>query len=271
MFKLLDGNSEVIIDEKGAYVSNLILNGKKILKGRHDDKLTHGGAAPLIPFANRVKNHTYQFEGKQYNLPQNDGLHSIHGLILDSSFEINLKADNFVVLNHRLTHPGIPSELEIEIRYRIDGNEFTSEFSAKNTGTEKAPITIGAHPYFMVKENYLIDYKEPLFRLNYVDGYFPDGKAEFVDLNNIDFSNFSFDNTFYGGGDIILKSNYSEIEIVRENMPFIVLYNGKYTDGASFAIEPMTAAPDAFNNRIGLKIINPSELLKCKYKIKLLR
>jgi len=54
-------------------------------------------------------------------------------------------------------------------------------------------------------------------------------------------------------------------------MPFFVLYNGKYAEGKSIAIEPLTGAPDAFNNGIGLKIIDPLKSLNTQFKIKLIR
>lgn len=271
MLKLTQDNAEAYIEEKGAYIAGLYLAGKKILKEKQDEKLTHGGAAIMIPFANRVKNHTYVFEGERYFLPGNDGQNSIHGLIMGSPFDITTQEENYVVMNHRLSHPGFPSELDIKIRFEISMKQFAVKFSVKNTGSKRAPIVIGAHPYFLTKGDYQINCEEPTFKLNYIDKYFPDGMAEFVNLNGINLSGKILDNTFYGGGKIRLKSEYSDIEIDRKNMPFFVLYNGKYAEGKSIAIEPMTGAPDAFNNGIGLKIIDPLKSVNTQFKIKLLR
>ena len=35
----------------------------------------------ISPFANRVKDHVFTFEGKVYTLPADSGNHSIHGLV----------------------------------------------------------------------------------------------------------------------------------------------------------------------------------------------
>lgn len=271
MLKLTYDGGEAYIEERGAYVANLYLAGKKILKEKQDKKLTHGGSATMIPFANRVRNHTYVFEGEQYFLPKNDGENSIHGLIMDSPFDIITQEENYIVMNYKLSHPGFPSELDINISFKIKRSEFITKFSIKNIGSKRAPIMVGAHPYFNIKGDYHINYEEPAFKLNYIDKYFPDGRAEFVDLNGINLSGSVLDNTFYGGGKIRLRSEYSEVEIGRKNMPFFVLYNGKYAEGKSIAIEPLTGAPDAFNNGIGLKIIDPLKSLNTQFKIKLIR
>ena len=64
-----------------------------------------------------------------------------------------------------------------------------------------------------------------------------------------------------------LSSEYGQIKLERKNMPYFVLYNGKYSRGESVALEPMTGAPDAFNNRIGITEVEPAGEFTCGFKI----
>lgn len=55
----------------------------------------------------------------------------------------------------------------------------------------------------------------------------------------------------------ILALRISDMEILTRSRngrttDYFVIYNGKYSRGESVAIEPMTSAPDTFNNGIGV-------------------
>ncbi len=267
MFKIKKGKSCALIDKKGAYLVSLTINNRNILKESEDNKPTHGGSAVLIPFANRVKGHEYIFDGEKYSLPANDNMNSIHGLVYNSEFEVVEEGDNFISLKYNLIHIGYPTILDIVVTYELKESSLSTTFSIKNVGEKSAPITVGAHPYFIFNGKYSIITEEPAFLLHYKDKYFPDGSAEFIDLTSIDISQMEMDNTFFGGGKIKIRDMSSEIEIIRRNMPFFVLYNGVYAENKSIAVEPMSGAPDAFNNKIGLKILRKKGIENFNYKI----
>lgn len=269
MIELRKNESLAFIDSTGAYLSSLILNGVRILKESEDGESTHGGSAILIPFANRIKDARYVFQGKEFFLPVNDGNNSIHGLVREKIFNIVKTTDDSAVLRYDLEDSGYPSKIQILVSYHLAKYSISVDFTVINTGGRDVPIVVGAHPYFLVNGEYFIHTDEPVLMLNYTDHYFPDGNARFFDIGKNNLSGMNLDNSFFGGGEITLISRDLEISIYRNKMPFFVLYNGKYSSGKSIAIEPMTAAPDAYNNGIGLNIIRPGNKFECGFGIKL--
>ena len=50
-------------------------------------------------------------------------------------------------------------------------------------------------------------------------------------------------------------------------MPYIVIYNGEHAGNNAVAIEPMTGAPDAYHNGIGIISLDKGNEFKCSYSI----
>lgn len=267
--KFMDSLAE--IDQVGSYVMKLFIDGTEILKQSNDGKETHGGAAVLIPFANRVRDHTYRFEGKTYQLPADSGNHSIHGLVRHVKWDVLQKEDDSVELGYVLTDPGYPSRLHNIVKYRIDGQSFTTKFEIENIGERNSPVMIGVHPYFLTPGDWDITADKPVKRLEYADRYFPTGEMTDFSMHQLTSkSGTAFDNCFLGDGDLHLHNGMNHILIERENMPYFQVYNGEYAEGKSVAIEPMTGAPDSFNNKLGLITIEPGGKFVCSYTISLI-
>ncbi len=266
--KITCKDSYAEFDSRGAYLKSLVLNGKKIIKESNDKISTHGGAAVLMPFANRIRNAEYSYNGKHYNLPENDGNNSIHGLVRDIQFDyiLNEKSVKFTTTLDSKYYPG---KANITLKYTIENNSFITEASIKSLDS-KIPVEIGFHPYFYAEPPYKIYYDSELKKLEYTDNYFPDGKLINENLNNIDLSKMDLDNAFIAENKAItLKYANTSIKITRKNMHYIVLYNGLYTEKKSIAIEPMTGAPDVFHNHMGLIELDKGQTFECSYSITL--
>lgn len=269
MIRISSGNSETEILEKGAYLSSLVLGGNEVIKKTLDGEQTHGGSAVLIPYAGRVRNASYIYDGVEYRLPKNNGENSIHGFLKDILWSVVSKDQSSVKLSSILSNKGYPSTLETTISYTLEEKGLAVRIEVTNKGNLKAPLLIGFHPYFLVTGDWRIMHDKDLRELNFRDGFFPDGTTSPVDFNKTgDMGKSSFDNCFVGGGNITLESDGGTIVITRENMDYLVIYNGKYTDGRSVAIEPMTGAPDAFNNGIGLVDLEPGASYNCQFSVK---
>lgn len=264
------GNSRADIEQLGAYISTLKIGSTEIFKKSNDGRQTHGGCAVLSPFANRVRNATYTFEGKQYVLPKNAGEHSIHGLLKDLIWNIESSGNaSEISLSSRLNHPGYPSVLHSRLLYSISSDGFTVNYKATNAGTSNLPLMIGFHPYFLVGKEWSIDYKGTMRKLVYEDQFFPNGEMETVDLMSGNMNHSVFDNCFLFDGDIRLISSNATVLIRRFKMPYIVIYNGIFAEQISVAIEPMTGAPDAFNNHMGLLKLASGESFQCGFELML--
>lgn len=263
------GNIQCRLNQKDAYLEELFIAGKSIIRKSPDGHATHGGAAVLFPFGNRIRNAVYDYKGKEYRLPANDGNNSIHGLVRNMLFNY-ISGNNYVEFYTYFRNESYPGEAEINIRYEIHENEFKTIFTVKaRSGT--IPVEIGFHPYFTVSGKCSIDYRANALELQYEDQYFPDGKFVPVNLSKVDLRTLKLDNAYKIDSDIYLRDEKHEILIRKENMPYTVIYNGKYAGNNAVAVEPMTGAPDVYHNRIGLIELKNGQKFQCSYSVSLLK
>lgn len=268
IYTLDNGVMEAGIGSEGAYLSHLNHLGSPVIMPSPDSVKTHGGSAVLIPYANRVRNAEYAYNGKEYRLPRNNGRNSIHGLMANQEFECIFHDEKNLELNCIMKNPGYPSELDIRIRYSISGNVFSTHVFTVNKGREHAPYMVGFHPYIYTGKTWRINTVGNVSKLLYEDIYFPSGRTEPFDFNSIDDpSQMKFDNCFAGEGKLIIHAEERTVSIKRENFPYFVIYNGEYTKGISAAVEPMTGAPDSYNNLIGLIDLKPGSSHQCSFSI----
>ncbi len=265
--KLSFNNILAEFSEKGAYLKGLYINDISIIRESPDSISTHGGSAVLFPYANRVKNAEYEYDSIKYTLPKNDNGNSIHGLIRDEMFEYG-SGKNYIEFFKNFKNEAYPGEAFIKIRYEIKNNEFLTKFSVKSLNKD-IPVEIGFHPYFNIYGTPEMRVENKAYKLEYKDNHFPDGNSSITDLNSLDLLKTELDNTFFVKDNILLKDDKHSIIIKRLNMDYLVIYNGKYAGNDSIAIEPMTGAPDAFNNNIGLINLKKNEILDCGYSIEL--
>ncbi len=266
--KLSFNNIFAEFNEKGAYLKDLYMNNIQIIREESDNISTHGGSAVLFPYANRVKNAEYEYNSIKYNLPKNDKNNSIHGLIGDEIFE-HSSGKCYIEFFKNFRNFAYPGEAFIKIRYEIKNNEFITKFSVKSVNTD-IPVEIGFHSYFNIYGTPEIKVENKAYKLEYMDNFFPDGNSSLIDLNSLNLLKTKLDNTFYVKDNILLNDDKHSIIIKRFNMDFIVIYNGEYAGNDSIAIEPMTGAPVAFNNNIGLINLKKNEIFECGYSIELI-
>ena len=262
--------------EKGAYVKNIYFDGKCILKESTDGEQTHGGMQLLIPYADRVQKATYNFSGKRYHLPRNSSLEgdihsSIHGILREKICKVKERKTNKITFETDIVDTGMPSKLKVLVTYKAGESLFDTKIRVINAGKHLVPVVVGAHPYFLIRGKYTINHTDPIKKLYYPDGVFPDGSLLPAELNSFaDLSTQTIDDSFHGGGALSLKSDYSHIVLTRTNMNYFEVYNGTYARPNSVALEPMTGAINAFNNKIGLKVLPRDKSLICSFRIDIL-
>ncbi len=248
MLEISDGDLIAQIMEEGAYLYSLTKSGRDIiLKGQ--ERKTHGGMALLIPYANRVKDGTYIWEGKKYELPRNAEGNAIHGLIMDKVFDVKFKGKNRITLEYVLDHPGYPSTLRITVTYSVVFNLIDVFITVKNEGEISAPLVVGAHPYFIVRGRWSIIPSR--VRRCLMENKIPNGSVEDFTIIQKDYD----DCFIIEDREVILKSDYSTVTIEKSEMDYIQIYTGEPN---AVAVEPMSGAPDAFHNKLGLIVLEPS-------------
>lgn len=145
----------------GAELSSLYnKRDKKEMLWQADPKFWGRHAPVLFPIVGRLKDHTYEFDGKSYGLPQ-------HGFARDSHFELVSQSESdleFSLHSDESTKANFPFDFEFTTKYALVGNTLKQTFSVKNTGNKTMFCAIGAHPAFAMEdafENYSLHFDQP--------------------------------------------------------------------------------------------------------------
>lgn len=233
----------------------------------------------LSPYVCRLNKGHYSYAGRDYEIGKfklNGS--SIHGLLYDVPFEV-ISHDTtdslaMVVLKHSYlgSDSGYPFPYDLVVTYTLSQqNRLTITSEVTNRYSLAIPIADGWHPYFQL--NAKID--ELHFQmasdtmLEFNEELLPTGKL----LDDQRFThgaligNTQLDNCFLlnrGAEDpaCILTNQAAGLQLrifAHENYPYLQLYIPPQR--TSIAIENLSAAPDAFNNSMGLIVLEPGETI----------
>lgn len=246
------------------------------------DTITNGfKSAKLSPYVCRIAKGKYVFNKQQYKIGKFFlGKESIHGLLFDADFAITNYGSNedaaFATLQYNYANEdeGYPFNYICAVTYNLKkNNTLTIITSVKNNSDTEMPVCDGWHPYFKLDAS--ID--ELLFQLNankileFDGNLIPTG--EVMSYNKFQqpeiIGDTFFDNCFllnenYNAA-CIIKNKKSGLELTiqpDESYPYLQLYTPEHRN--SIAIENLSAAPDAFNNKMGIKILKPGEIFSFK-------
>ncbi|WP_264529863.1 aldose 1-epimerase family protein [Flavobacterium sp. N502540] len=113
----------------------------------------------LFPIVGTLKNNTYTIDEKEYQLPR-------HGFARDMNFQLIEKTDNtaiFSLKSNTETLEKYPFEFELQLIYSIENTTLNIEYKVINTGKNKMPFSIGAHPAIALPEafeNYAFQFEK---------------------------------------------------------------------------------------------------------------
>lgn len=280
------GESELqVVSDLGCNPILLRLNSKQILDGNDDveklesDFLCKGDF--LAPFPNRVSGGTYSFQGKEYQLVKNEEArgHALHGFVMKKRFELASQEENedytkatFTTTINDDEFQGYPFRIEVRIAFILTHDELLIEMSGKNMSECDAPFGIGWHPYFTVNKKiddcFLQIPATSILETDSMKELIPTGKHLSNDFgsNSRLIKDVKFDTCFV---DLVGQTTiFENIEIfMDENMKYLQIYTPE--NRQSIAIEPMSCAPDAFNNQWGLKILNPQKEISYSFGVRI--
>lgn len=264
----------VIVPAFGCNIIQLILNAHNILDGNTTESdlkanvLAKGNF--LIPFPNRIENGTYTFEGKKYQLPCNHQPenHAIHGLLWDKPFTIteqNIADDSVSIKAEHTIEPdqytGYPFHLHSIITITLSTKKLTIEISAKNNGNQNLPYGAGWHPYITtgktIDDCTLNIPSNHIMELSDTSVMIPTGKIiETTVPKGEKLETTTFDTCFTPL--ISHETIFENIHLFQDKtMNFLQIYTPEQR--TSIAIEPMSCAPNAFNNGMGLISLAPHQ------------
>lgn len=231
----------------------------------------------LAPFPNRIKDGKYEVDGENYQLDCNDKFdHAMHGFVYNQPMKYELSPSSIELDYDYDGHiSGYPFPFQLQIIYRINDNGFEQEIQLTNNGNQSIPFGLGWHPYFSdlgIGVDHL-KMKMPNAKKVIVDERkIPTGeKVDFNQFNELStIGNLEVDHCFIVNTKETpaLELNYPKYDFSLylwmntpdTNEDYIQLYIPKERN--AIAIEPMTCAPDAFNNGVGLKTLAPNATYK---------
>jgi galactose mutarotase-like enzyme len=118
----------------------------------------------LFPIVGELKNHTYSYKGKEYQLGR-------HGFARENNFalvEETGQSLTFSLKSNEQTKASYPFDFEFSVKYSLQENKLKVTFIVENTGLEPLLFSVGAHPAFavpLVKETnyneYYLEFNRP--------------------------------------------------------------------------------------------------------------
>lgn len=256
----------------------------------------------LYPTPNRVRNHTFNFEGDTVAMIKNGIPRTQHGIAFDSPWHIkNIAAHKdcveitAVMEIHRNddNFQAYPYESFLAMTYTLTESSLCCEYYIKNMGQKKMPFGIGIHPWFLLPggsekvslcmpAKYYYETTEDLLptgRMVYVDEDLGFDLNTFRDVRTMDLDTVFFTN----GSDIKIRYDDRGYQLCIHTtgefiagVVFTAFNRGFNKKGyEAFCVESQTCCTDAINmytkgfQYSGLCILNPAESKKgfVEYKI----
>lgn len=235
--------------------------------------------ALLAPFANRIADARYRFDGADHDLlpgASGAGRASRHGFVRDADFTLAElvagEASASVLLAAAIRpQPGYPFALDLSVRYTLDAGGLALQTGLRNIGNAAAPAFVGWHPYFRLGDTPLAQWElaipatcvirtdDDFIPLPGEDAYLPLDETPALDFRRARAIGTRQLNHTYTGllpdadgrARTRLRDPASGIGIALwQEHGVLLAFTGDTLDrGArrSIALEPMESLPDAFN------------------------
>ncbi|MFZ1156067.1 MAG: aldose 1-epimerase family protein [Solirubrobacteraceae bacterium] len=293
-FEIVSGEQRVVVVEVGGGLREYSAANLPVLQSYSMEEMCDGAhGAPLIPWPNRLRDGRYRFDGVDHKLPlsEPEKRNAIHGLLRWRPWRASERESSRVVVSVRLhPQPGYPFALDVSIAYELSNAGLAVVTTAVNIGEQACPYGAGQHPYVSPGEGLVDDCLLELPAQTRVvtddERQLPTG-SETVEGSEFDFrkprrlNDIRIDSAFTdltrdAAGQAVSRISRPDgscVELwVDEHYPFIEVFTG---DGLApsrrrrgLAIEPMTCAPNAFENGQGLVRLAPGQSLTSSWGIR---
>jgi aldose 1-epimerase len=275
------GDQRAVVVEVGGGLRAYSAGGRELLDAYPaDGEITSGRGQVLIPWPNRIEDGSYEFGGRQRQLPIDEPAtgNAIHGLVRWADWSVGEREQNRVVLEHVLEpKPGYPFSLALAIEYALSEQGLSVSATATNSGPDPCPYGCGFHPYLTLgtpSVDSVVLAAPARTVLSSDERGLPTGRSP-VAGTEYDFSepraigSTRLDNCFT---DLAREDGIARVELrapddgaaltlwLDDRYGYVMLFTGDpLPDVArrSIAVEPMTCPPNAFRSGEGLIVLEP--------------
>ena len=245
----------------------LMLDGVDLLRRAPDgaDDPLAMASFPLVPYANRIAQGRFAFDGADHQLPRNfgDHPHSIHGFGWQASWTAKATGADHVLLVH--DHPGDtgwPWPYHAEQQVMLRPTQLSVSLSLSNVGDRPMPAGLGFHPYFVADAGTRLCFAARSLWLSTPD-MLPQREAPADALG--DWSHPApvqgtslIDNVYGGwhGSAVVERSDGLRLTLTATGADWLHVYRPPGSD--HFCLEPVSHMPDVIN-RGGMAVLQPGE------------
>ena len=292
--RISHGPQRATVVQVGGGLREYEVSGFPVIDGYPADQMARVGRGQvLVPWPNRVADGRYEFGGETLQLPLGEPNHrnAIHGLVRWSSWDLLEIAPSRVRLGHVLwPQAGYPFTLALELEYELSDAGLRVTMEAENAGGAPAPYGAGMHPYVRAElggidgsmlcvpaERWLEadERKIPTGRLRSV----ADTSYDFREPRRLEgiamdtaFTDLARDASGTARTELCSGDGSRRVTLWMDgHFDYLMLFTG---DGLSeperrrsIGVEPMTCAPDAFHNGLGLRVLEPGERVTASWGI----
>jgi galactose mutarotase-like enzyme len=248
-----NGTLTATINTLGAELISLVKNNKNYI-WNIDETYWNKTSPVLFPIVGRLKNDSYTFNGKTYQLPR-------HGFARNMEFTFDKKSDSQVIfeLNETEETKAIyPFSFKLLMAYTLMENELVIEYFVRNQSDEVLPFSIGAHPAFNISENfenYSLQFNAAdTFETHHLENESFNGKTTLVDTKNnaiaLNFTLFEKDALVFkqlNSNEVILKNKDKAIlKVNYDHFPYLGIWTKQ--NAPFLCIEPWCGLADSNNH-----------------------
>lgn len=287
MITLENDKLKVAVNSRGAELDSLFFketNTEYLWSG--DAKYWSKKSPLLFPIVGTLKQNTYHFNNKAYNL-------SRHGFARETEFALTHQTDvsaTFSLSDSEKTLANYPFPFKLDVVYSIQGATLSVAYNVTNTGSENMYFSIGAHPAFRLPLDEKINYDDYYFEFEQIeDGYRwlissegllePNTVPFLINTNVLPITKDLFKKDaivfkYLNSTRVSLKSNKSKhgVEVNYPGFPFIGLWAAP--DADFVCIEPWCGIADAttsnqdFINKEGINLLTPSQVFERTWSVR---
>jgi len=290
------GLLRLVVATAGGGMRELTYGDWHVLDGYGRDEIAPGGAGqPLVPWPNRIAGGSYEFGGVTHQVPLNEPSkrNAVHGFARWMTWHVEHHEPSRAVLS-LVMYPrqGYPFVLRVELDYRVSGGGVTVTTRAQNVGRVALPYAAGFHPYISAGTKTVDDciLQIPAATWLRTDRrQIPTGHASVsgtrydfrtgrpIGARHLDTAYTDITRDADGVARVRLSTPDGSRQVVLwmdETFRYLMAFTGDTVSDPlrrrrSLAVEPMTAAPNAFRSGDGLLILEPGESVESRWGIEI--
>jgi galactose mutarotase-like enzyme len=283
MIQILNEQLLVTIDEKGAELQNIQLNGIEYL-WQADAKYWSKHSPVLFPVVGELKDGKYIFNNKEYVLPR-------HGFARDKIFSGEKISDSsaiFTLQSSAETLIVYPFPFVFRLQYELNKQSLLCTYIVQNTGDSDMYFSVGGHPAFKIPIDKNLQYND--YSLKFDNDTFLKRYVLHEGLTGDDTETLSLDNDvlhldkslFYDDAIVLKNINSKQIKLYSdkdahgltlmfEGFPYFGIWAAK--DAPFVCLEPWCGIADNIHHdyqlttKEGINQLKPGESWQRKWSI----